>query len=84
MKIKQTVKGPDGLKIHFDGTDADTPAMVEVGRHTATFYCALETGEMDCGAGPDLTDAQLKFLAEYERCADDYTNLARKNDPRFA
>lgn len=83
MKVRQTVKGPDGLRIDFDADNADTPAMVYVGRFSATFWCALDTGEMDCGAGPDLTDKQVEFLREWERTADSYNDTARKDDPRY-
>ena len=60
-----TYHGPDNVKLYIDVKDHDTPAIVEVGRYTATYDCAMDTGEMDCGAGPDLTQAQLDWLEQF-------------------
>jgi hypothetical protein len=64
--------GPGGVRIVFDPKDPDTPCMVYLGKSSATFFCALDTGEMDCGAGPDLTQQQLDWLAGFETQAAEF------------
>lgn len=66
---KRTLHGP-GIRIELDKTEvfpddpgAGTPAMVYVGRASATFWCALDTGEL-WGGNVELTDRQVKWLHE--------------------
>jgi hypothetical protein len=79
--------GPGGIVLQINVNDADTPALVWDSlkhRHSATYYCALDTGELDCGAGPELTQEQIRWLAGFETMVDEATTFARRNDPRYA
>lgn len=73
--------GPGDILLQIDVSDADTPAIVWSAdrRHTSTYYCALDTGELDCGAGPYLTREQLDWLAQYEDEVDAAFDIARKD-----
>lgn len=60
--------GPDGIRILLDSAQifpddpgAGTPAMVYVGKHAGTYWCALDTGDIDCG-GFTLSNAQWNWL----------------------
>jgi hypothetical protein len=69
--------GPAGIKIVLDKSKvvpddpgADTPAMVYIknGKASATFWCAVDTGEVD---DVDLSDAQCRWLqAQYDEVND--------------
>jgi hypothetical protein len=63
-----TLRGPAGISITLDASEifpndpgAGTPAMVECRGHTATYWCALDTGELGCGDYL-LSDAQCRWL----------------------
>ena len=65
---KETLTGPGGLKIVLDSAQifpADPglgcPALVELGKHSASFNCALNEGELDCGE-VILTPTQIGWL----------------------
>ncbi len=57
--------GPGGIRLVFDPEDPDTPCMVYLRQGSdeasATFWCALEEGEVE---GYDLSSAQLQFLRD--------------------
>ena len=62
----KTLIGPNGLRIELDASEiypddpgAGTPAMVYYGRDSATFWCALDTGELD---GRKLRQPELDWL----------------------
>lgn len=64
----QILNGPQGLEIKLDSSQVfpddpgqGTPAMVSVGRHCATYACAVDTGELDCGEF-ELSITQLNWL----------------------
>lgn len=70
--MKTTLTGPGGLRIVLDSAEVypddpgqGTPAMVHLGRHSATFACALDTGELDCGEKA-LTITQENWLQAQE------------------
>jgi hypothetical protein len=44
--MRTVLKGPGGLKVELD-RNSETPIMVVLGDRTGTFYCVLETGEID-------------------------------------
>ncbi len=74
--------GPGGLHIVFDPQDPDTPCMVYLRDRSeeasATFFCALEVGEVE---GYDLSDAQLAFLKEHAAAAEAFDDAhGRKED----
>ena len=50
----------DAREIIPDDPGAGTPALVTCGRHTGTYFCALDTG--DLGGVYTLTDAQRQWL----------------------
>ena len=64
---KQTLRGPNGIKLEIDTNDSDTPAIVSKGatqadggrEYSATFNCAIATGELD---GCELTQRELDWL----------------------
>ena len=71
-----TLNGPGGLKVHLDASEifpddpgAGTPALVKlrVGQKTysASYWCAADTGELDCG-DHQLTQNQCDWLNDIE------------------
>ena len=97
FKKHETLRGPGGLVIRLDATEIfpddpgnGTPALVVApfGRGTSTFWCALDTGEMD---GPNglwnLNEAQMKWLNTCEEAVNQWVELrsaAIKRDGRDA
>lgn len=78
--------GPGGIVLEINVGDADTPALVWDSlkkRHSATFPCAVETGELDCGAGPELSQEQIDWLLTFEERVNKAYDFARKDDPRY-
>jgi hypothetical protein len=66
---RQTIHGP-GIKISLDASEiipddpgAGTPAIVISGKFSGTYWCALDTGELDCGEY-HLTERQINWLDE--------------------
>lgn len=53
----------DRRKVVLDDPGADTPAMVHVGVHSGTFWCAADTGELDAGEY-QLTEQQCRWLQQ--------------------
>jgi hypothetical protein len=71
---EQFLRGPGGIVIILDSREvvpsdpgAGTPAMVEAsgGTYVATYWCALDTGELD-GGSYTLSDAQCRWLDAME------------------
>jgi hypothetical protein len=65
---QRTIFGPNGIRIVLDSNEiypsdpgAGTPAMVYLGRHSGTYWCVSDTGELDCGE-KELTASQLNWL----------------------
>ena len=69
---KKTLHGPGGLRILLDSAEIypndpgnGTPAMVQLFQFSSTYWCAADTGELDCGTDAgfrDLSHAQLRWL----------------------
>lgn len=64
--------GPEKISIRLDRREvipddpgAGTPAMVHVGNHSATYWCASDTGELD-GGDYQLSDRQVRWLRHME------------------
>ena len=64
--MTKTLTGPNGIRIVLDSRQvfpddpgAGTPALVHVGKNTATYWCALDTKEVDYH---DLDNAQYRWL----------------------
>lgn len=78
--------GPDGLRLDIDTNDDATPALVvvRVGRkeHTATYDCAVGTGELDGGAYI-LNDAQVAWLDQFAELAEEAYDVARAGLPQY-
>lgn len=77
--------GPGGIVLQIDIEDEDTPVLVWDSikkRESATFYCALDTGELGCGA-IELSERQVAWLAGFETMADEATTYARRNSTRY-
>jgi len=62
------IHGPQGLIIELDrgqifpdDPGAGTPAIVTCGKNSATFWCAVDTGELDAGE-VTLTESQIRWL----------------------
>lgn len=71
--------GPGGLHLIFDPKDPYTPRRVSLGEASATFGCALDTGEVECERGErPLTKEQLRWLQNYETAADDFITAVRR------
>ena len=69
---KKTIKGPGGIRIELDSAEIfpddpgqGTPAMVYLGGYSATYWCAADTGELDCGE-KQLSITQCNWLHEVE------------------
>lgn len=67
------IPGPNNIKLVLDPHDADTPAMLfggtpsrrdGLGRHSATYECALDSGELGHDGEVVLTSSQIKFLEQ--------------------
>ena len=72
------LKGPNGITIELDSRQvfaddpgAGTPALVHVGKYSATYWCALDTGELD-GGEYMLTDRQSAWLDEQIDAVSDF------------
>ena len=78
----KTITGPRGLRIVLDASQifpddpgAGAPAIVYKGRDSGTFWCALDTGELDAASlsqsDVNWLDAQLDavetFLDQHSR-----------------
>jgi len=77
--------GPDGLRLVIDVTDADTPAMVYLGNASATYDCAIGTGDVTGDEGREiaLTAAQLAWLAPFEDTVAEAYDEAREGLPQY-
>jgi hypothetical protein len=69
MKI-ETHEGPGGLRVEFLD-DPYTPVMVYLKRGSATFQCAIDTGEVE---DETLSREQCAFLARIEDEANEHYN----------
>ncbi len=68
---KEILRGPNGIRIELDSTEifpADpgqgTPAMVYLGQRSATYWCAVDTGELDGEYALNRRD--LQWLGEQD------------------
>jgi hypothetical protein len=75
---RRTLTGPGGLLLVLDSAQIfpddpgqGTPAMVHKGRYDATFWCALDTGELDCG-GYELSDSERLWLEAQEPAVSEF------------
>ena len=66
----KTINGPKGLRIELDSSEIfpddpgqGTPAIVYYEGYYASFDCALNSGELDCGSYI-LTANQMKWLED--------------------
>lgn len=78
--------GPGGVVIQIDVTDPDTPALIwdSIKKcHSATYDCGMGTGELGCGDGPQLTERQLDWLAQFEDQVNNAYEWARKDLPEY-
>lgn len=79
--MKTTKTGPGGVILDIDTSDYATPALVwesRKRRFSATFDCAIHEGELDCGAGPSLTQEQIDWLDQFHDLVTDAYSEARK------
>jgi hypothetical protein len=83
MKVR-TIAGPgdltlvlDSREIYPDDPGQGTPAMVHCQGYDATYWCALDTGELDCGAF-QLTGTQQMWLQGQE---DTVAEFMEENTP---
>lgn len=70
--MKKTLHGPGGLTLVLDSAEIfpddpgqGTPAMVYLGRNSATYGCAVHFGELDCGE-KELSATQVNWLDAQE------------------
>jgi hypothetical protein len=78
--------GPGGIVIQINVNDPDTPALIWDSikkRHSATYDCGVSTGELDCGAGPELTEQQVRWLEQFEDHVNEAYEWARKDLPEY-
>ena len=69
----------DEREYHHDDPGAGTPVVVRMGKHTGTYWCAVDTGELD-GGEVTLTDAQVRWLRSKENEVDEF--MARYESKR--
>jgi hypothetical protein len=55
----------DHTQIFPDDPGRGTPVLVIKGEYTATYHCALNEGELDCGSY-QLNTAEMKWLEAQE------------------
>lgn len=77
----ETRFGPSGIRLELDHTQifpddpgAGTPALVIKGDYSATYHCALNEGELDCG-GYQLNDEEVQWLEEQESLVDEFLSV---------
>ncbi len=65
---RKTLNGPGGIKVVLDRNEiiphdpgAGCPALVVVGRYSASWSCAINEGELECGEYT-LTAEQVAWL----------------------
>lgn len=87
LERKQTLKGPDGIKIELDADEIysndpgmGTPILVSVAddgeRFIASYNCAVGENEVD---GVKLTDEQIEWLNDLDYALDTWlTAFTRK------
>lgn len=72
---KKTLRGPGGIRVELDKNrvvkddpGADTPAMVYLGKCSATYWCASSEGELlgHLTGYETLTEAQKEWLDKIE------------------
>ena len=59
----------DKSQVFLDDPGQGTPAMVYLGNHSGTYYCAVETGLVD---DHELTKEQVAWLDGLDEKIDDY------------
>lgn len=69
-KSTRRITGPQGLILTLDASEIfpddpgnGTPAMLDCGEYSGTFWCAADTGELSCGEY-ELTSAQRRWINE--------------------
>lgn len=77
LSKKEVYEGPKGVTLTLDYNDHDTPAIIEWQGFTATYDCGMDTGELDCGAGPDLLQEQLDWLEQFRDEVNEAYQIAR-------
>lgn len=83
-------RGPHKTTLTINTRDADTPAMVGVYRrnihYTATFDCAVNTGELSGTDGEwiDLHQDVIEWLETYADKVEEAYNVARKGNPEYS
>lgn len=85
---KETLRGPDGIKLILDSSEIypddpgqGTPAMVEKGNNSATYWCATGEGVVSDEMGRDilLSRGALNWLNGLEGYVDKFI---RDNSPK--
>lgn len=85
--MQKTLRGPNGMRLELDSREvivddpgAGTPAMVYKGDHSATFFCAVDTGELS-GTRPELihlNDAEIAWLDQQWETVDNFLHWASR------
>jgi hypothetical protein len=76
----ETIHGPGGIRIELDSAEIfpddpgqGTPAIVHLGKASATFWCAVDQGELADGDGHvTLSSKHLEWLASQSDRVDDF------------
>lgn len=69
--------GPGGIRLVMNPNDHDTPCMVYFRDASATYHCAIDTGEVE---GYELEAVVYNWLCEYQQMADDFDAMYRVID----
>ncbi len=74
--MKKTLVGPNGLRLVLDTDEVypdnpgdGTPAMLYLGKNSGTYWCALDTGEVD---GRALSSHQYAWVLSNEELVDNF------------
>jgi len=68
------------VTLELDTEDPDTPAMVYVGKESATYHCAVDTGVVETYRTVDLTDSELAWLDSHMDAVDEAFDTARSDE----
>lgn len=74
--MKKTLVGPSGLRlvldtdeVHPENPGEGTPAMLYLGKMSGTYWCALDTGEVD---ERELSSLQYAWLTAQEELVEEF------------
>ncbi len=81
----KTLNGPGGIRLELDTSEvfedepgAGTPAMVYLGRHGGTYWCAVDTGEL---GDITLSRSAMRWLENQTEIVEDFLYPSQGDQP---